>query len=29
MLDLIAAMEARGMDRETAEIEAFYAMTGK
>ncbi len=29
MLDLIAAMEARGMDRETAEIEAFYAMTGQ
>ncbi len=29
MLDLIAAMEARGMSREDAEIEAFYAMTGQ
>ncbi|MCI8844384.1 MAG: glutamate synthase large subunit [Oscillospiraceae bacterium] len=29
MLDLIASAEARGMDREAAEIEAFYAMTGQ
>ena len=29
MLDLIASFEAKGMDREHAEIEAFYAMTGK
>ena len=29
MLDLIAAMESKGMSRENAEIEAFYAMTAK
>ncbi len=29
MLDLIAAGEAKGMDRNAAEIEAFYTMTGK
>ena len=29
MMDVIASFEARGMAREAAEIEAFYAMTGK